>query len=120
MVKNAMIMADQPPSLPPLALRRSALPPSHRSMSDVLILAGSAGEHLAEEIAGMLALPRASCVHTVLHDGECSITINENVRQRDVFVVQVRNPAGSMMRFIRRSDLIVLIYFTMLYVFVCT
>jgi len=58
-------------------------------MSDVALVAGRGGAHLGDEIAGLLGLP----LNTVRHDGgdageEIKLSVVENVRERDVFVVQ--------------------------------
>eukprot|EP00965_Chrysotila_dentata_P221248 6192285-Pleurochrysis_carterae.AAC.1 len=55
--------------------------------TDVLVLAGSTGDNLAEEIAGLAALPLAQC-SLYNYGSECCVRFDENVRGREVFVVQ--------------------------------
>ena len=55
----------------------------------VVILSGSGGTTLAEEIAGIIGLPASSCVSASSRvRGECQIRLGTNVRGRNVFVVQ--------------------------------
>ena len=58
----------------------------------IVILSGSGGEHLAEELTGLIGLPTSS---SVCHDRaagsagrESAVRLPANVRGRDVFVVQ--------------------------------
>ena len=56
--------------------------------SDVCILAGSGGDHLTEEVCGLLGVPSTSCTHTKSDGGELKIAINENIRGRDAHIIQ--------------------------------
>ena len=78
---------------PPSAERaaRSATRPRPRmygNPSDVCILAGSGGDHLTEEVCGLLGVPSTSCTHTKSDGGELKIAINENIRGRDAHIIQ--------------------------------
>ena len=57
-------------------------------LDDVVILCGTGGELLAEEIAGIIGLPSSSCLPIRSSDGESHVRVGANVRGRDVFVVQ--------------------------------
>src|SRR5512141_2457885 len=58
----------------------------------LLLLAGTANRPLAEEMAQHLNQPL--CAVTIRHfaDGELFVKIDENVRGRDVFIIQPTNP----------------------------
>jgi len=62
------------------------------SRSQLLLLAGTANRPLAEEMAQHLGQPL--CAVTIRHfaDGEIFVKIDENVRGRDVFIIQPTNP----------------------------
>ena len=55
----------------------------------VVILSGSCGVHLAEEIAGIIGLPVSSTMrHSNVPGGEIKLQLSGNVRARHIFVVQ--------------------------------
>lgn len=55
----------------------------------VVLLSGSGGSQLAEEIAGIIGLPASSSVSASSSvKGECQIQLGSNVRGRQVFVIQ--------------------------------
>ena len=56
--------------------------------SDVCILAGSGGDHLTEEVCGLLGVPSTSCTHKKSDGGEFHIAINESIRGRDAHIIQ--------------------------------
>ncbi len=62
------------------------------SRSQMLLLSGTANRPLAEEVAAHLGQPL--CQVTVKHfsDGEIFVKIDENVRGRDVYIIQPTNP----------------------------
>jgi ribose-phosphate pyrophosphokinase len=62
------------------------------SRSQLLLLSGTANRPLAEELAKHLG--KALCAVTIRRfaDGEIFVKIDENVRGRDVFVIQPTNP----------------------------
>lgn len=57
-------------------------------MSDFMVFTGNANPSLAEKIVKKLGMRMGDATVTQFSDGEISIEINENVRGRDVFVVQ--------------------------------
>ena len=60
-------------------------------MSDVdgmMIFTGNANPELAREVAELLETPLGNCTVSQFSDGEAHIEILENVRGRDVFVIQ--------------------------------
>ncbi|MDQ3428132.1 MAG: ribose-phosphate pyrophosphokinase [Gemmatimonadota bacterium] len=67
------------------------------SRSQMLLLSGSANRALAEEVAAHLGQPL--CQVTLRHfaDGELFVKIDENVRGRDVYIVQPTNPPAENM-----------------------
>ena len=70
---------------------------SHAShLYDAVVLAGLGGQHLVEEIAGLLGLPNVGTVRAEPSaDGECNIRLGANCRGRQVFVVQsISNPSS--------------------------
>jgi ribose-phosphate pyrophosphokinase len=60
--------------------------------SHMLLLAGSANRPLAEEVAAHLGQPLCQVTLKRFSDGELFVKIDENVRGRDVFVIQPTNP----------------------------
>ena len=53
-----------------------------------IIISGTGGERLAEEVAGLIGLPASSCAEVQHPGSECRVRLGTNVRGRDVFVVQ--------------------------------
>jgi ribose-phosphate pyrophosphokinase len=63
--------------------------------SPMMLLAGTANPQLAERISQRLAKPLCDLTIKRFEDGEIFVRINENVRGRDVFIVQSTNPPAS-------------------------
>jgi ribose-phosphate pyrophosphokinase len=62
------------------------------SRSQLLLLSGTANRPLAEEIASDLGQPLCAVSIRRFADGEIFVKIDENVRGRDVFIIQPTNP----------------------------
>ncbi|MFN8651283.1 MAG: ribose-phosphate pyrophosphokinase [Gemmatimonadales bacterium] len=62
------------------------------SRSQMLLLSGTANRPLAEEVATHLGQPLCQVTVKRFSDGELFVKIDENVRGRDVFVIQSTNP----------------------------
>src|SRR2546427_8663719 len=62
------------------------------SRSQLLLLAGTANRPLAEEMSGHLGQPLCALTIRRFADGEIFVKIDENVRGRDVFIIQPTNP----------------------------
>ncbi|HXQ30110.1 MAG TPA: ribose-phosphate pyrophosphokinase [Gemmatimonadales bacterium] len=62
------------------------------SRSQLLLLSGTANRPLAEEMAGHLGQPLCAVSIRRFADGEIFVKIDENVRGRDVFIIQPTNP----------------------------
>jgi ribose-phosphate pyrophosphokinase len=62
------------------------------SRSQLLLLAGTANRPLAEEMAQQLGQPLCAVTLRRFADGELFVKIDENVRGRDVFIIQPTNP----------------------------
>ena len=62
------------------------------SRSQLLLLAGTANRPLAEEMAKHLGQPLCAVTLRRFADGEIFVKIDENVRGRDVFIIQPTNP----------------------------
>jgi len=81
------------------------MPDVSLSKSQMMLLAGSANRPLAEEIAAELKQPL--CQVTIRHfaDGELFVKIDENVRGRDVYIIQPTNmPAENLMELLLLMD----------------
>ena len=83
------------PSFSPLHPKLAIVPPRapprigmYGNPSDVCILAGSGGDHLTEEVCGLLGVPSTSCTHKKSDGGEFHIAINESIRGRDAHIIQ--------------------------------
>ncbi|HID95185.1 MAG TPA: ribose-phosphate pyrophosphokinase [Candidatus Latescibacteria bacterium] len=57
-------------------------------MDDLKLFSGNANRPLAEEIAGYLGLELSSASVGKFSDGEISVKIDENIRGKDVFIIQ--------------------------------
>ncbi len=62
------------------------------SRSQLLLLAGTANRPLAEEMAQHLGQPLCAVTLRRFADGELFVKIDDNVRGRDVFIIQPTNP----------------------------
>src|SRR5258706_16298423 len=62
--------------------------------SHMMLLAGTANRPLAEEIAVELKQPLCQVTIRRFADGELFVKIDENVRGRDVYIIQPTNPPG--------------------------
>jgi ribose-phosphate pyrophosphokinase len=58
----------------------------------MVLLSGTANRPLAEEIARCLDMPLTDATITRFADGEIFCRVNQNVRGRDVFIVQPTPP----------------------------
>ena len=59
---------------------------------DLRIFSGTAHPELADEIAGCLGVRRSDATVKSFPDGETFVKINENIRKRDIFIVQPTCP----------------------------
>src|SRR5258705_13165949 len=75
------------------------------SRSQLLLLAGTANRPLAEEMAEHLGQPLCAVTIRRFADGEIFVKIDENVRGRDVFIIQPTNPpAGNYLELLLLID----------------
>jgi ribose-phosphate pyrophosphokinase len=75
------------------------------SRSQMLLMSGSANRPLAEEVAAHLGQPLCAVTIRRFADGELFVKIDENVRGRDVYIVQPTNPpAENMMELLLLMD----------------
>ncbi len=65
--------------------------------SQLMLLAGTANRPLAEEIAAELKQPLCQVTTRRFADGEMFVKIDENVRGRDVYIIQPTNPPAEHM-----------------------
>lgn len=73
--------------------------------SQMLLLSGTANRALAEEVAEHLGQPLCAVTIRRFADGELFVKIDENVRGRDVYIVQPTNPpAENMMELLLLID----------------
>ena len=63
-----------------------------RGKSEMIVLSGSAHRELANEIADYIGTKLADTTVTTFPDGETFVRINENIRGRDVFIIQPTCP----------------------------
>ncbi len=61
-------------------------------MSDLMIFSGNAIPQLSSKVAGLLGLPLAKSKIGKFSDGETQVSIEENVRGKDVFIIQSTCP----------------------------
>ena len=67
------------------------------SRSQMLLLSGTANRALSEEVAAHLGQPLCQVTSKRFADGEIFVKIDENVRGRDVYIVQPTNPPAEHM-----------------------
>jgi len=60
--------------------------------SRVKLLCGNGNRPLAQRISDQMGIPLSECEARRFSDGEVFVQINENIRGRDVFVIQSTNP----------------------------
>jgi ribose-phosphate pyrophosphokinase len=73
--------------------------------SQLLLLSGTANRPLAEEVAQHLGQPLCRVTTKRFADGEIFVKIDENVRGRDVYIVQPTNPpADNLMELLLLMD----------------
>ena len=71
----------------------------------MLLLSGTANRGLAEEVAQHLGQPLCALTIKRFADGELFVKIDENVRGRDVYIIQSTNPpAENMMELLLLMD----------------
>jgi ribose-phosphate pyrophosphokinase len=75
------------------------------SRSQMLLLSGTANRGLAEEVAQHLGQPLCALTIKRFADGELFVKIDENVRGRDVYIIQSTNPpAENLMELLLLMD----------------
>jgi ribose-phosphate pyrophosphokinase len=75
------------------------------SRSQMLLMSGTANRPLAEEVAAHLGQPLCAITIRRFADGEIFVKIDENVRGRDVYIIQSTNPpAENMMELLLLMD----------------
>ncbi|HEX5003905.1 MAG TPA: ribose-phosphate pyrophosphokinase [Gemmatimonadales bacterium] len=73
--------------------------------SQILLLSGTANRPLAEEVAQHLSQPLCKVTIKRFADGEIFVKIDENVRGRDVYIIQPTNPpADNLMELLLLMD----------------
>lgn len=81
------------------------MPEISLSRSQMLLLSGTANRGLAEEVAQHLGQPLCALTIKRFADGELFVKIDENVRGRDVYIIQPTNPpAENMMELLLLMD----------------
>lgn len=63
-----------------------------RSSLELKIVSGSAHPRLASDICDYLGVPLCDATVSSFPDGETFVKINENIRGRDVFIIQPTCP----------------------------
>ncbi len=71
------------------------MPELSATASPLMLLSGTANRGLAERISGELGRPLCDVTIKRFADGEIFVRINENVRGRDVFLIQPTNPPAA-------------------------
>ncbi|MDL1986578.1 MAG: ribose-phosphate pyrophosphokinase-like domain-containing protein, partial [Deltaproteobacteria bacterium] len=61
-------------------------------MNDFIIFSGNSNPELAQKICNYLNVPMGKAKVKTFSDGEIQIEINENVRSKDVFIIQSTCP----------------------------
>ncbi len=69
--------------------------PATTMEANIKVFSGNANRPLAEEICRMIELPLGDATVTTFPDGESFVKINENVRGKDVFIIQPTCPPSN-------------------------
>src|SRR5262244_2575314 len=81
------------------------MPDLSQARSQMLLMSGTANRPLAEEVAAHLVQPLCQITIRRFADGEIFVKIDENVRGRDVYIIQPTNPpAENMMELLLLMD----------------
>jgi ribose-phosphate pyrophosphokinase len=81
------------------------MPDLSQARSQMLLMSGTANRALAEEVAAHLGQPLCQVTIRRFADGELFVKIDDNVRGRDVFIIQPTNPpAENMMELLLLMD----------------
>lgn len=62
-------------------------------LEDALLFSGNANKPLAEKIAAYLHMPLGNATVKKFNDGEISIQVHDNIRKRDVYIIQSTCPS---------------------------
>jgi len=74
-------------------------------MQDIKLFAGSASHDLTEKISKKISIPVSNCTVRRFADGELKIKIEENIRGRDVYIVQsTHSPAENILELLLFLD----------------
>ncbi|TET59823.1 MAG: ribose-phosphate pyrophosphokinase [Candidatus Stahlbacteria bacterium] len=74
-------------------------------MQDIKLFAGSASQDLTEKISKKISIPVSKCTVRRFADGELKIKIEENIRGRDVYIVQsTHSPAENILELLLFLD----------------
>ena len=60
----------------------------HSDLTDLCLVSGHGHTALAEEVAALIGVPVAATTYKSFSDGECFVQFDENIRGRDVFILQ--------------------------------
>lgn len=60
--------------------------------SGMKLFSGNANQKLAQEIAGQLGMNLGKITVSRFADGEVNVMVHENVRGKDVYIIQVPSP----------------------------
>ncbi len=71
-----------------------ALSNQSQVLSPMMLISGTGNRPLAEEVGGELDQPLCKATIRRFADGEIFVKIDENVRGRDVYIIQPTNPPG--------------------------
>src|SRR4029079_11153873 len=75
------------------SFRQAQIPnPQEIEMNDLKIFSGTANQSLAKRITDYLGVPLGDIALSKFPDGEISCKINEDIRGRDVFLIQPTCP----------------------------
>lgn len=95
--QQSISQATYLPRKPALHLCIAQATPGHHTLAkqqqvsnvaDLMVFTGNANPELAQKIVDRLGIPMGDASVTAFSDGEIAVELNENVRGRDVFVVQ--------------------------------
>jgi ribose-phosphate pyrophosphokinase len=78
---------------------------THANPSRVKLLSGNSNRPLAARVSACMGIALSECEITRFSDGEVFVQINENIRGRDVFIVQSTNaPAENLIELLMLID----------------
>lgn len=81
-------MAQQPSFVSLSAVKTGKKKDKKVTLDTLVLISGTSHPELAKEVSGLVGVPLADADLKRFADGEVSVQVNENLRGKDVFIIQ--------------------------------